>query len=276
MKNINNNLIFTLGILGVVVLNLVFISPNQADAYLTQGAYIYCDGTCDGSDTIDTPTTSTNVSNPTIYSLSPSQAEVNNKTKTVSVLGTGFRPDSIARWNASDRPTSYINSGKLVMELDPSDTAVPGKYLVTVVNPSPEGGKFSNPKVFTVANSNYTNTGGTVAGATTTGGSVVNGGYKAPITKKVATKKTTVKTNQAKVAVAETDTCLATTTGSINDSDSTNNSSFSASALNGGNSFMPSTVIGWLMLFVLVFLSVLLFRKLWITEADKNTPLKHA
>ena len=271
MKNINNNLIFALGILGVVALNVLFVSPTTTNAYKAQGGYIYCDGGCKDGSNGNTNSNNSSINDPVIYSLAPTRAEVNSNTKTITISGKGFRPDSIGRWNSSDRPTSYVSSTKLIMELNDTDTKAQGQYLVTVVNPSPEGGKFSNPKVFTVTNST-----GVVAGATTTGGSTSNGGYKAPATKKIVAKKTTVKTNPAKVAVADTDSCLATATGSINDSESNNNSFFSASALNGGNSFMPSTVIGWLMLFVLIFLSVLLFRKLWITEADKNKPLKHA
>ena len=73
----------------------------------------------------------------------------------------------------------------------------------------------------------------------------------------------------------DTVSCINATTGSI-DSNNGSNSNLSGNALSGGNSFMPSSIVGWLMLFALILLSVMLFRKLWVTEADKSTPLKHA
>jgi len=258
MKNINNNLIFALGILGVVALNVLFISPTTTNAYTAKGsypanaAYTYCDG-CGGVSNTNTTNNNSSIANPVLYSLNPTNTTVNSNTRTVTLLGTGFRPDSIARWNSFDRPTSYINSRKLIMELNDTDIKTPGQYLVTVVNPSPDGGKFSNAKVFTVNKS-----AGTVAGATT---------KNTP--KKVYISNTTVKTVGAEL---DTDSSLNTTTGST-DSDSSN---LSANVSSSSNNFMPSTILGWLILFALILASVALFRKLWVTEADKNKPLKHA
>lgn len=251
MKNINNNLIFVLGILSFVALNVIFLSPTNTQAYTTQGAYIYCDG-CTNSNSNNSNNNSS-VNTPVLHSLAPTNTTINSATKTVTILGEGFRPDSIARWNSFDRPTSYVNSRKLIMELNPTDLKTEGQYLVTVVNPSPDGGKFSNPKVFTV-NKN----GGAVAGTSTNANN-----------NKSSTKNTTVKTIGAEI---DTDSSVNTTTSSM-DSD---NSNLGANASSSTRTFMPSTILGWLILFALILLSVMLFRKLWVTEADKNQPLKHA
>lgn len=259
MKNINNNLIFALGILAVVAFNIIFLSPTTTNAYVTQGAYnttgayTYCDG-CGGVNSNTNNNSNSTIATPVLYSLSPTNTTVNANTKTVTILGTGFRPDSIARWGSFDRPTSYVNSRKLIMELNEGDLKTKGQYLVTVVNPSPDGGKFSNSKVFTVNNT----TTGALAGTSTKN-----------TTKNVSTSNTTVRTVGVEL---DTDSSLNGSTGSIDGE----NDNLSANASSSNFNFMPSTILGWLVLFILIYLSILLFRKLWVTEDDKNKPLKHA
>lgn len=265
--------------MGVILLT----SPTTSHAYKTLGAYKYCDGPCPGS--TNNTNTGNNTGNgnnfnpnvldkngaPTIYSTNPEEVFTNDNTKTITIYGTGFKPESIARWNSQDRPTTFVSANELRIRLDEGDTKTPGKYLITVVNPDSEGGKFSNPKIVNVKEGKST---GAVKGTTTT--------TKPQTTKTNAVvKKTTTTTNNnavvkkeepKKVAVAENTNCLATTTNGGGDS----NGKFTASAVNGGNGFMPTSFVGWLMLFVLIFLSVLLFRKLWVTDRDINQPLKHA
>ena len=55
-----------------------------------------------------------------------------------------------------------------------------------------------------------------------------------------------------------------------------NNSNLAANAIFGDNGFMPKSFVQWLMLLVLIFLAVLLFRKTYRKdEKYKETPLKH-
>lgn len=280
MKHLNiNNLIF--GVLALILMVFMAYPLTDAKAYTAKGSYTYCDGTCTGNTNTNTAgntNTSTNFNpnvldkntNPTIYSVSPEEAYTGDNLKTITIYGTGFKPDSIARWNSQDRPTTFVSANQLKMRLDDTDTKTEGKYIVTVVNPNPQGGVFSNPKIVTI----LPGKGGVVKSATTTtkAAGTTLGAYT---TKKTTPTKTVVKKEEPKkVAVAENTNCLASATTNI-DNDSSN-TKLTASAGNSVKSFMPNSFLGWLMLFVLVFLGVLLFRKLWVTDREMNQPLKHA
>lgn len=279
MNNKNtNNLIFGFLAFGFLVFS-AFLSPTTAEAYLTLGAYTYCDGPCNGTSTINTTGNNTNNNSnfnpnvldknkvPTIYSINPEEAYTGDDIKTITIYGTGFKPDSIARFNSQDRPTTFVSANQLKMRLDSGDTKTPGKYIVTVVNPSTEGGVFSNPKIITLLEGKT----GTVKSATTTKASTTKTA-NTTVAKKTPAKTVVKKEEPKKVAVAENTNCLASATTNDNDS----NTKLTASVSSSVKGFMPDSFLGWLMLFVLVFLGVLLFRKLWVTEREINQPLKHA
>jgi len=61
-----------------------------------------------------------------------------------------------------------------------------------------------------------------------------------------------------------------------NNNNNGNNSNLSANASNSGYSFMPDTLLEWMFLFIMIFIGVKLYRKVTITEAEKNAPLKKA
>lgn len=280
MNNKNtNNLIFGFLAFGFLVFS-AFLSPTPAEAYLTLGAYTYCDGPCNGTSTINTTGNNTNNNSnfnpnvldknkvPTIYSINPEEAYTGDDIKTITIYGTGFKPDSIARFNSQDRPTTFVSANQLKMRLDSGDTKTPGKYIVTVVNPSTEGGVFSNPKIITLLEGKT----GTVKSATTTKVTSTTKTTNTTVVKKTPAKTVVKKEEPKKVAVAENTNCLASATTNDNDS----NTKLTASASSSVEGFMPDSFLGWLMLFVLVFLGVLLFRKLWVTEREINQPLKHA
>lgn len=63
--------------------------------------------------------------------------------------GTGFVPASVVRWNATDRPTTFISSTELQAAIPASDIGVSGSAQVTVFNPAPGGGA-SNAQTFTI------------------------------------------------------------------------------------------------------------------------------
>jgi hypothetical protein len=56
---------------------------------------------------------------------------------------------STAYWNGSARPTTYVNSGQLIVAIGDSDLASAGNFPLTVTNPTPGGS--SAPRSFTVA-----------------------------------------------------------------------------------------------------------------------------
>ena len=284
MKNINNKSILRAGLFAVLALFTIALSPISTNAYTSNGAYTYCDGVCLGdNDYINSnyvngngngnfnPNVLDKNSVPTVYRTDPEEAGTNDNLKSITIYGTGFKPDSIARWNSVDRPTTFVNANKLIIRLDPEDTATAGKYQVSVVNPSPEGGRFSNQKVVNVIKGKVL---GTVAGAstntkasgTTSGGYTMNAnGTKNTTVAKSTTTKSTTKVESkgdAKTKVAAANEKL--------------KGNLAAAVINGDNSMMPNSVIEWLVLFALILFSVLLFRKLWLTPADHAKPLKHA
>jgi hypothetical protein len=54
----------------------------------------------------------------------------------LSVYGTGFTPFSVARWNGSDRPTSYLSGHRLDVDIPATDVASVGTGSITVATPN--------------------------------------------------------------------------------------------------------------------------------------------
>lgn len=283
MKNINNKSILRAGLFAVLALFTIALSPISANAYVTKGAYTYCDGPCsgNGNDYYNNgynngngnfnPNVLDKNSVPTVYRTDPEEAGTSDNLKSITIYGTGFKPDSIARWNSVDRPTTFINANKLVIRLDPEDTATPGKYQVSVVNPSPEGGRFSNQKVVNVIKGKVL---GTVAGASTStkAAGTTSGSY----TMNANSNKTTAKatTSTAKTTASQ-NTAKKVASATTNASEKLK-SNLAGAVINGDNSYVPNSIIEWLVVFALILFSVILFRKLWLTPADHAKPLKHA
>jgi hypothetical protein len=232
MMNIskNNLIVKGLGILAFIILSVVFTTPNDALAYITKGAYTYTDNKSyytyippapNTSTTSDSyPTATQNNPTPVIYSINPNQTKPDSDAMTLDINGENFTPGSVARWNSSDRVTTYVNTNKLKMKLTKADLSGRGEYLVTVFNPAPGGG-FSNSAVFTIGD--------------------------APV-----------------VAPVVSNTVIKTTEGSV----------LGASAV--GASFFPFGLIGWIILAILILLVVIVWRRVYVSDKEKNAPLKHA
>ena len=54
----------------------------------------------------------------------------------LSVYGAGFTPFSVARWNGSDRPTTYLNGHHLDVDVPATDVASVGTGSITVATPN--------------------------------------------------------------------------------------------------------------------------------------------
>jgi hypothetical protein len=82
---------------------------------------------------------------PVISSLSPphSYIEDGGSTLDVTIIGTGFIPESVARVDGISRTTSYINATTIVITLTAGDTNSINTLDITVLNPSPGGGQSS-------------------------------------------------------------------------------------------------------------------------------------
>lgn len=258
MLNLNKNLI----VLTLAVLALVVAMPGKAEA--KPGYY-----TLSSSDDQVVPGANCDFNSvkpaPVIYSMTPETVQAGSFNTTIVIKGANLLPCSQAQLNGQDRPTTFVNPTRVIMEVFSTDLVNPGQFLVTVVNPGPGGG-FSNALTLTVVAQQAvvanTNTTGTVQGVSTTVATVK------PTVRK--TVNTTASTRPATVAKT---TNSGTVSGVSTVSNSNNTVDLSASAANSGSGFMPDTLIEWLILVVLIFFGIKLFRKM--TEGPEK-PLKHA
>ena len=60
---------------------------------------------------------------------------------TLTLNGSGFLPGSVANWNGSPRATTYVSASQLTVSLTAADLASSNTGGLTVVNPSPGGGR---------------------------------------------------------------------------------------------------------------------------------------
>lgn len=86
---------------------------------------------------------------PTIRSLTPDNVTFGASPFTLAVEGTGFLPSSTVQWNASNRPTAFLDTQHISPQIPASDVAGVGAPLVTVFSPAPGGGT-SNAATFNV------------------------------------------------------------------------------------------------------------------------------
>jgi hypothetical protein len=250
MKNIKNNSIFFTLI--SFILFAAFFTPSNADAFYyvgwVNGNYIGCETELDrngnfvgcGHVNPKNPNTNTaTISNPVpvLYLVNPNSARIDSGTNVVTVTGINFIPTSIVRFNYSNRPTDYINSKTLKFQLNPSDLSSTGDFAITVANPGPGGG-VSNIIKFNVSKNQNQNVGGT--------------------TNNIGSN-TFVNPNS-----------------SNNYGNDLSANAFSANRFFSTGGFMPSTFLQWVVLFFLVLFIVILWRKIYVSDKDRSTPLKHA
>ncbi len=232
-------------LLGIFALIALVSMPISAHAtyngyYLTPAP---TDGNDNSSDTVSTAA-------PIIYSINPDTvAAGTSTTRVLDITGAHFNEGLSARINGSPRPTTYESTSHMKIVIYPSDMAIPGTAIITAYDP--ENGY--------VSNSAYLNIVGYAAVATNTNTTVLVGDY--PPTTTTTVKKTTT----AKKATTTTTTAKKTS--------SSNSSNLSANALGAG--FMPTTLIGWLLLALLIAAFIFLWRLFFVAKKDKEKePLK--
>ena len=84
---------------------------------------------------------------PTIASLSPAAVIAGDPGFALTVNGTGFVYGSVARWNGSDRPTTFVSASRLTVAIPAADIAAVGTASVNVFTPTPGGGTSSSQTV---------------------------------------------------------------------------------------------------------------------------------
>jgi hypothetical protein len=77
---------------------------------------------------------------PTITALSPTGALAGGAGFTLTVDGANFVGSSIVRWNGSDRPTTFVDAGRLLATIAATDIAFATPASVAVFTPAPGGG----------------------------------------------------------------------------------------------------------------------------------------
>jgi hypothetical protein len=86
---------------------------------------------------------------PHINSLAPA-SKIHGKPQFVlTVFGKKFGTGAVVRWNGVDRPTTWINIGKITAIISAADIAAAGSANVTVFNPDP-GAALSNSVTFLI------------------------------------------------------------------------------------------------------------------------------
>ncbi|MBP9715350.1 MAG: IPT/TIG domain-containing protein [Candidatus Pacebacteria bacterium] len=172
MSKINNkNLIFVLIIIAILAVSVIFTLPRDAHAdYLVPGGGFYSYETDDNG--VDSSTLGSGNGEfyiPIINSISPNKINSGSGIRTIAINGSNFMQGATAKFGSQNRPTSYINSNRLLMQLSSTDTNNAGEFLITVHNPN---GAYSNIAFLSITrnkNSNGTNSTGTVSGANTGG-----------------------------------------------------------------------------------------------------------
>ncbi|HLM65938.1 MAG TPA: Ig-like domain-containing protein, partial [Longimicrobium sp.] len=89
----------------------------------------------------------------------------------LAVTGSGFTRTSRIRWNGTDRPTTFVNDGRLTGMIPASDLAAAGTAQVTVFTPAPGGGT-STPRTFRIRGTGTYAVGDTATGEINPAGNV--------------------------------------------------------------------------------------------------------
>jgi len=190
---------------------------------------------------------------PTVSSISPSSGNIGGGAKTVTITGHRFVPGSITRLNGSTRPTTFIDSSRLLIHLYANDMyGASGKHI-NVWNPAPEGG-YSNSVLFTL------------------------NGYIAPAPLSNATTNTTkVRSGAIGGSTTEVNTGNGNATYVEPAANNQDYSGLASNAIFGGNTFLPSGLVQWILFAIFILILVILSRKLF-GQKDKyhSAPLKHA
>jgi len=87
---------------------------------------------------------------PSVTYIAPQAVEAGGPAFVLSIVGANFIPGSKGQLNGTDRPTTFISSTRLQLQVSAADIAQPGVAGVRVVNPVPGGGA-SNVVQLTIA-----------------------------------------------------------------------------------------------------------------------------
>ena len=152
---------------------------------------------------------------PTTGTLSQLSVTAGSGQKTLTINGTGFRPNSVVRVNGVDRVTTFISGTQLSFVLLPTDLTNAGTLMITVFTPAPGGGlspgvalTVTNPPPSLISitpNSAFKGDPAftmTVAGSSFVNGSIVNWKGSPRMTTFISSSQLTVKILESDLATA--------------------------------------------------------------------------
>jgi len=192
---------------------------------------------------------------PYISSLNPSYANRGANARTVTITGDGFVPSSIARVNGSNRNTTFIDASHLLIQLNGNDMYRDDEFFITVFNGEPGGG-YSNANSFTLKN-------------------VVGIGSN---TNEVNSNSTNSNYNSNSYTTSSTNSTSSNSdTNTTNSNENSPYSNLASSVILGSNTFLPSGLVQWILLAIIILIIIILTRKVFgAREEYETTPLKHA
>lgn len=85
---------------------------------------------------------------PVLTGMYPATAAVGTPSLTLTLNGSGFSPNSVVRWNGSDRATTFVSSSQITATVTATDLSTLGNASILVFN-GPPGGGTSSPLPFT-------------------------------------------------------------------------------------------------------------------------------
>lgn len=249
---------YALKALAILAFGLIFVPFNIAAA--GNGWTIF-----NNSSSVDQTGASDNPV-PNISSIFPRVSDVGIGTKTVTITGSGFVPGSIARINATYRFATFIDSEHLLVQINGSDTyafKTNGGFYITVFNNAPGGG-YSNAVFFTI---------NTIVPSTTTNTTNFNSATSTSNTNNYNNTSTSSNTsNTNRDTSANTNQTQNSATNNTSDG-----SNLASNAIFGSNGFMPSGLIQWILLGIIILVIVILVRKIFGgAESYHESPMKHA
>lgn len=261
MSKINKNLInLGLGTLAILAFSIFLLTPLETNAFTyTDGGFYRSFNT---EDTDDKEQTSPK---PHISSITPSSIDgVKNKV-TITIVGSGFTTDSVVKKNNVNRPTTFIDSNHLLVDIYASDMYNLENFFLTVYNSEPGGG-YSNASSFTIKNNNTVNKTTTNSETSSKNTNNINSGTN-------SNSNTTTSDYDSNSNTSNTNDSVSTRTSDLNES----YGSLTANALVGSNSFLPTGFAQWILMILIILAIIFLWRYIHRSEeVYMSEPLKHA
>lgn len=264
-------LLITLALVALIVV----IMPSKASAQ-------YNDGYDDGYDHFGYKSPNPI---PVVAGINPSSANVGDNVTSITIGGNGFTPSSVARWNGSNRRTTFIDRQHLMIHLNPGDLQGSSGQYINVYNPNRN--EYSNSAFFKIRGYSPSNAGtATNNNGNGNSGSTNNGNVNTSYNNgSNGNNGGSSNYNNSLFSYTNTGDTTRSTNGnyySNENQNETNGNGQSASALASGvifgsNSLAPSGIIQWVLFAIAILLIVIIVRKFFGgSDRYHNSPLKHA